>query len=145
MRQREGLFFTPKHSHEKFFRKFFQNYPKRLFADFLARICDEGKGCLYPAHRGGASLSLWTCWLPSSLSFVPLLLRLFVPCWLALLVVAGRSLVPLSLVPSVLVGLLGCGLPCIRLNSAALGAPGAPGHLWTMGALRTGAKRLKIG
>lgn len=61
MRQREGFFFAPKHSTEKFFRKFFHNYPKRLFADFLARICDEGKGCLPSALWGG--LSLWACGL----------------------------------------------------------------------------------
>ena len=53
LRQRKGFFFPPKHSHEKFFRKFFQITPRRLFADFLARICDEGNGCLPLAIGGG--------------------------------------------------------------------------------------------
>ena len=60
LRQRKGFFLPPKHSHEKFFRKFFQNYPRRLFADFLARICDEGNGCLPLAIGGGYPL-LWGC------------------------------------------------------------------------------------
>ena len=60
--KREGFFFPPKHSHEKFFRNFFQIYPRRLFADFLARICDEGKGCLLPAYGGGTPF-LWACGL----------------------------------------------------------------------------------
>ena len=67
----------PKHSHEKFFRKFFQIYPRRLFADFLARICDEGKGCLLPAYGGGYPffVGLWACCRFASFLF-SLLLRL---------------------------------------------------------------------
>ena len=70
LRQRKGFFFPPKHSHEKFFRKFFQIYPRRLFADFLARICDEGNGCLPLAIGGGTPffVGLWAC---RCLSFVP--------------------------------------------------------------------------
>ena len=67
----------PKHSHEKFFRKFFQNYPRRLFADFLARICDEGNDCLHLAI-GGGTLFLWACGLVglslALLRFFPLFL-----------------------------------------------------------------------
>ena len=94
--KREGFFLPPKHSTEKFFRKFFQNYPRRLFADFLARICDEGKGCLLLAIGGGVPffVGLWACCRSASfpLSLVPHLLRLF------------RLLPSLSLVPSFLVG-----------------------------------------
>ena len=91
LRQRKGFFFPPKHSHEKFFRKFFQITPRRLFADFLARICDEGNGCLPLAIGGGTPfVGLWAC----GLVVAPLLclsrshlLRLFslwasVPYWL---------------------------------------------------------------
>ena len=53
LRNARGFSLPPKHSTEKFFRKFFQHYPRLLFADFLARICDEGKGCLPIAIGGG--------------------------------------------------------------------------------------------
>ena len=58
----QGDFLSPKHSHDKFFRKFFQNYPRRLFADFLARIYDEGE-CLLLLAVGGGTLFLWACGL----------------------------------------------------------------------------------
>ena len=77
--KREGFFFPPKHSTEKFFRKFFQIYPRRLFADFLARICDEGNGCLPFAIGGGYPffVGLWACrWLCFASFPFPLLLRL---------------------------------------------------------------------
>ena len=73
--KREGFFFPPKHSHEKFFRNFFQIYPRRLFADFLARICDEGRCFLRLAIGGGTPffVGLWACRCLSfvSLSLVP--------------------------------------------------------------------------
>ena len=91
LRQRKGFFFPPKHSHEKFFRKFFQIYPRRLFADFLARICDEGKGCLLPAYGGGVPffVGFWACRCPSFVSFSPSLflsLRSLFPCGLPFLI-----------------------------------------------------------
>ena len=70
----------PKHSHEKFFRNFFQNYPRRLFADFLARIFDEGNGCLLLAI-GGVPLSLWACGLVVAFLSFPFPRSLF-PCGL---------------------------------------------------------------
>ena len=86
LRQRKGFFFAPKHSHEKFVRKFFQIYPRRLFAHFLARICDEGKGCLLPAYGGGTPffVGLWACGLVAAFLFVafPLSLWASVPYWL---------------------------------------------------------------
>ena len=96
--KRKGFFFPPKHSHEKFFRKFFQITPRRLFADFLARICDEGNGCLpfayggVPLFCGLVGLSLRFFALPffrsslaPALSLVafPLSLWASVPYWLA--------------------------------------------------------------
>ena len=121
LRQRKGFFFPPKHSHEKFFRKFFQNYPRRLFADFLARICDEGKGRL-PIAIGGGTPFLWACGL------VGLPLPFFRPS-LAPAMQAAPALFlvafPLSLWASVPDWLA------------------ASWRLWTMGALRTGQKGAK--
>ena len=84
--KRKGFFFPPKHSTEKFFRKFFQIYPKRLFADFLARICDEGNGCLPLAIGGGVPffVGLWAS-LSLSLFPFPFLCSAFLPCGLAFL------------------------------------------------------------
>ena len=62
----------PKHSHEKFFRKFFQITPRRLFADFLARICDEGNGRLLPAYGGGTPFCRLVGLSPALLRFFPL-------------------------------------------------------------------------
>lgn len=82
----QGVFLSPETFHRKIFPKIFSKHPKRLFADFLARICDEGKGCLCPAIWGGTPF-LWACGL------APALLRFFTFSLL--------SLVPWSL--------LGCG------------------------------------
>ena len=97
LRQREGFFFTPKHSHEKFFREFFITTPRRLFADFLARICDEGKGCLYLAYGGGVPffVGLWAC--PGSFTFRSLSLS-FLSLSLVDPAVQALSLVPCRLV-----------------------------------------------
>ena len=78
--KREGFFFAPKHSHEKFFRNFFQIYPRRLFADFLARICDEGNGCP-PFAIGGGTLFLWACGLPFPSFFLCSGFRCVPDCW----------------------------------------------------------------
>ena len=119
-----GVFLSPETFPRKIFPKIFSNLPKRLFADFLARICDEGKGCLLPAHRGGVSLSLLACWASRSLSFF------------------RSSLAPaLSLVP--------CGLPAFHLWTIGatlahwehLGASGRPDY----GSSSNRAKVGKIG
>ena len=110
-----GVFLSPETFPRKIFPKFFQIHPKRLFADFLARICDEGNGCLLPAYGGGTRF-LWACGLVAGLLRIffpfPSLLRLCrrsgslflvgLSCW------CWASLVP-SLpffLPSVLVGFL---------------------------------------
>ena len=91
-----GVFLSPETFPRKIFPKFFSNLPKRLFADFLARICDEGKGCLLPAHRGGGvpffvgllgfSLPLFLSFLTCSGSF-----SRCVPDWLPSLSVGGAG------------------------------------------------------
>ena len=133
--KREGFFFTPKHSHEKFFRKFFQIHPKRLFADFLARICDEGNGCLLPAYGG----------VPSFCGLVGLSLPFFrfprslvgLPCWCWVSLVVGFR----SFHPCGVVGLWASCLPASLASSRASldyrersGNPWGIGRLWTMGA-----------
>ena len=65
-----GVFLSPETFPRKIFPKIFSNLPKRLFADFLARICDEGKGCLLPAHRGGVPFFVGLLGFPRSLSLV---------------------------------------------------------------------------
>ena len=144
MRQREGFFFTPKHSTEKFFRKFFQNYPKRLFADFLARICDEGNGCLLLAIGGG--LFLWACRLVAGFASFLFSLSLVAPavqgfpsrslvglpclwwCWLAHSL--RPAFLPLVLVGfrSLLVGTIGAAGPVVFLVS--LGGAGLRCLAW---------------
>ena len=143
----------PKHSHEKFFRKFFQIYPRRLFADFLARICDEGNGCLLLAI-GGGTLFLWACGLVAGsaplLSSFPLSLvapalslvafpfpRSFFPCGLPFPIGwqhrGGSGTIGAAGPVVFLVLLGGGGLPFRGLALLPSGASGAP---------QTGAKGL---
>ena len=120
LRQRKGFFFPPKHSHEKFFRNFFQIYPRRLFADFLARICDEGECLLLLAIGGGTPF----CGLVGLLS-----LRFFAFPFFRCCSGSFACCVPSFLVGfrSLLAGSIG-GTPIHweRLNLS--------GRLWTMGA-----------
>ena len=92
LRNARGFSLPPKHSHEKFFRKFFQITPRRLFADFLARICDEESSFFRPAGGGGTpfcglvglSLPFFRSSIAPALSLVafPLSLWASVPDWL---------------------------------------------------------------
>ena len=80
LRQRKGFFLPRNIPTKNFSENFFKTTPRRLFADFLARICDEGNGCLLLAIGGGYPLfvGLWACrWLCSASFLFPLLLRLF--------------------------------------------------------------------
>ena len=169
LRQRKGFFFPPKHSHEKFFRKFFQIYPRRLFADFLARICDEGECLPAPCNRGG-TLFLWACGLPSfRFSFpFPFLFSSFpccsgyaggsgsFPCCVPSILVGFRSLLAGSIggtpAPSGRLVLL-CssfcwavrGFPASVLPRSCLDPAFDHGFPRELEDLTTGAKRLKIG
>ena len=159
-----GVFLSPETFPRKIFPKIFSNLPKRLFADFLARICDEGKGVLCHAHRGGVPffVGLWACLGSFSFRSLPLPLLSVFPCCSSC---AGSFFCPLlSCRWVVLVG--GAGLPsfpcpsfpfpfsrslwasCLsslgyRGNSGTLGAAEPLGHPWTMGALQTAQKGLK--
>ena len=62
--KRKG-FFLPRNIPTKNFPKIFSKHPKRLFPDFLARICDEGNGCL-PLAYGGGTPFLGACGLAAS-------------------------------------------------------------------------------
>ena len=95
-----GVFLSPETFPRKIFPKIFSKHPKRLFADFLARICDEGKGCLLPAYGGGTPffVGLWAS-VPRLIlqhrehlnpsGRLGLLCSSF--CWVVLLVVGFRS------------------------------------------------------
>lgn len=131
----QGVFLTPETFHEKFFRKFFQNYPKRLFPDFLARICDEGKGCLLPAHRGGYPLfvGLWACCRSASLA-----------PFLSFLTCSGSSFRSLlSCLVGCFVPLLPCGLPFLGPASVLALIPREPEDLTTGQRAQNRLKRVK--
>ena len=89
--KRKGFFFPPKHSHEKFFRKFFHNYPSDFLLIFwreklwrVAASCKLPQGGV-PLFCGlvGFSLPLFLSFLTCSGSFF----RSFRPCGLPGLIV----------------------------------------------------------
>ena len=133
-----GVFLSPETFPRKIFPKIFSNLPKRLFADFLARICDEGKGVLCPALWGGYPF-LWACGLASALSLSAPFPCLFFPCSLVAPAVQALSFVPCCLVGgwcwSVVLGFPRSLVP--RSLSLSLVPCGLPAfHLWTIGQLR---------
>ena len=130
---------------------------------FGAKNCG-GERLPAPCNRGGYPffVGLWACLGSFSFRSLPLPLLSVFPCcsscagsffcpllscrWVVLVGGAWLPSFPCPfLSSSILVGLLGCGLPCIRLDSAALGAPESIGAAGLLGALRTGAKGLKKG
>ena len=84
--KRKGFFFPPKHSHEKFFRKFFHNYPSDFLLIFGREFVMRGTaacslpmgGVLLFCGLVGFSLPLFLSFLTCSGSFF----RSFRPCGL---------------------------------------------------------------
>ena len=130
----QGVFLSPKHSTEKFFRIFFKSTPSDFLLIFWREFVMRGRDACHLPMGGCPFLcglvDLLRLFLFLALVPCPLLLRLF-PCCLVLL--CAFPFFPLSLWASV---------PYWMTASGHRGI-GASGHPLTMGALRTGAKRLK--
>ena len=135
MRQREGFFFPPKHSHEKFFRIFFKSTP----SDFLLIFWREfvmGLAASCQLAMGGVSLSLLARLIapPRSLflALLPLSLRLcrrlflslcsLLACLVGGLPSAFLPFVPLSLWASVPDWLTASGHPLTIGSDGSIGA-----------------------
>ena len=145
--KRKGFFFPPKHSHEKFFRNFFQIYPSDFLLIFWREFVMRGRAACSLPIGGGVSLSLLACWASRSLSFfrsslapalsLVVFLIGFRPCrWVVLVGGAGLPSFPCPSFPcpflssSILVGLLGCGLPCLIVQHRERLSPSGGSGLW---------------
>ena len=140
-----GVFLSPKHSTEKFFRKFFQITPSDFLLIFWREFVMRGTAAC-PLPMGGGTPFLWACGLLVPIPFLfPFLCSGSLPCCLAL-----WASVPDWLTASGGPPALGPAL----IPSGAAGPP-ATGRkvaaipffrslpLWTMGAPRTAQKWLK--
>ena len=153
LRQREGFFFPPKHSHEKFFRKFFQIYPSDFFLIFWREFVMRKAASFYLSEGGYPFCWLVGLSLPffrsASLPFVP-----FFPCCVPRFVggwcwwwccfpcsLVGWACLP-ALVPSLLVLLplfpCPCSLgPCWVVGFRSL-------HPWAIGSTPAGPERMRV-